>query len=118
MGAKTVSKKRMKNQKKNSMKNLWRNKEQINNSLKELIDSETYPNFTKIEANDNFTEFKITTKSAQLDFNESFSVLAFYMYGGLYSVFSGEEAGNISVTFINADSGEVIRAANSSEMDQ
>lgn len=92
--------------------------EQINSSLKELIDSGTYPNFTKIEANDNFTEFTITTKSTQLDFNESFSVLAFYIYGGLYSVFSGEEVGNISVTFINADSGEVIKTANSSEMGQ
>lgn len=93
-------------------------KEQINNSLKELINSETYPNFTKIDVNDNFTEFTITTKSAQLDFNESFSVLTFYMYGGLYSVFSGEETSNISVTFINADSGEVIKTANSSEMGQ
>lgn len=91
--------------------------EQINNSLSEMIGSQDYPNFTNIEANNNFTEFTVTTKNTELDMNESFSVMAFYMYGGLYGVFSGDEPDNILVTFINADSGEVIDTANSSDME-
>lgn len=91
---------------------------QINTSINEMIGSENYPNFTKIEANENFTEFTVTTKSAELDMNESFSTMAFYMYGGLYSVFSGENVSNISVTFINADTGQVIETANSSDAGQ
>lgn len=89
---------------------------QINNSLTELVGSEDYPNFTNIEANDAFTEFTVTTKSTELDMNESLSVMIFYISGGMYNVFSGNEADNISVTFINADSGETIKTANSSEM--
>ncbi len=91
-------------------------RDQINNNINEMIGSEDYPNFTKIEANENFTEFTVTTKSAELDMNESFSTMAFYMYGGLYSVFSGENISNVSVTFVNADSGNIISTANSSEM--
>lgn len=89
---------------------------QINTSLQEMVDSEDYPNFTDIEANDNYTEFTITTKSTELDFSESFSVLAFYMYGGMYAIFSGEAVDNVSVTFVNADSGEVINTSNSADM--
>ena len=91
-------------------------RDQINNNINEMIGSEDYPNFTKIEANENFTEFTVTTKSVELDMNESFSTMAFYMYGGLYSVFSGENISNVSVTFVNADSGNIISTANSSEM--
>lgn len=56
-------------------------RKEINNSLDEIVASGSYPNFTKIEANDNFTEFTITTKSKYLDLNESFSVMAFYVQG-------------------------------------
>lgn len=89
---------------------------QINEGLKDLVNSEDYPNFTDIKANDNFTEFTVTTKSTELDITESFSVLGLYIYGGMYSVFSGEEVDNISVTFINADTGEVISTSNSSDL--
>lgn len=90
----------------------------INNNLNEMIGSEEYPNITNIEANDNFTEFTVTTKNAELDMAESFSVLAFYMAGGMYNAFSGEEVENISVTFVNADTGDVIDIANSSDMEE
>lgn len=92
-------------------------KDQIDTSLNEMIGSDDYPNFIKIEPNDNYTEFTVTTKSTELDLAESFSVLSFYLYGGLYSSFSGEKIDNISVTFVNADSGEIIETANSSDME-
>lgn len=90
---------------------------QINDSLQELVGSENYPNITAIETNDNFTEFTVTTKSTELSLNESFSVMVFYMYGGMYAIFEGTEVDNISVTFVNADSGEVMNTANSSDME-
>ncbi len=90
----------------------------INQSLDEMIGSESYPNFTDIKANDNFTEFTVTTKSSKLDMVESFSVMSFYIYGGLYNVFNGQEIDNVSVTFVNADSGEVIEEVNSSDMNE
>ena len=48
--------------------------------------------------------------------SESFSVMALYMYGGMYGIFSGEEVDNVHVDFKNADSGEIISSANSEDM--
>lgn len=93
-------------------------RKQIQDSLDEMIGSETYPNITNIETNDNFTEFTITTKSTALDANESFSVFLFYMYGELYNLFNGNsenEAEHIAVTFLNADTEAVISSSYSNE---
>ena len=90
----------------------------INSTLSALVGSEDYPNFTAIEANDNFSEFTITTTSTELDMSESFSVLMFYMYGGMYNIFNGTEVDNIAVTFINADTNEVISTSNSSDTNE
>lgn len=91
-------------------------KDSINSSLKDMIGSENYPNFTNIIANDDFTSFEITTKSTELNLGDALSVLGFYMYGGMYNTFNGTPVDNISVSFINADSGDVISTSNSSEM--
>lgn len=88
----------------------------INNGLSDMVASEDYPNFTEIVANDDFTEFKVTTTSTELGLNESLSVIAYYMYGGMYNVFNGTPTDNVHVDFINADSGEIINSANSSDM--
>lgn len=88
----------------------------INQSLSEMIGSESYPNITDIQANDDFTSFTVTTKSTKLDLGESFSVMAFYMYGGFYAICDGKEVGNIHVDFVNADTGEIISSSNSSEI--
>lgn len=91
-------------------------KESLDAALQEMVGSEDYPNFTDISANDNFTEFTITTTSTELDFNESFSVLAFYMYGGIYNMFSGEKIDNVHVDFVNAETGEIISSSDSADM--
>ena len=90
--------------------------QQLTDALNEMVGSEDYPNFTSIVVNDNFTEFTVTTKSTELDMTESFSVMAFYMYGGLYGVFSGTEVDNVHVDFVNADTGEIIDSSDSSDM--
>ena len=89
----------------------------IDEALQEMIGSEDYPNITAVEHNDNYTSFTVTTKSEELGFNESFSVLAFYIYGGMYNSFNGTPADNIHVDFINEASGEVIDSFDSKNMD-
>lgn len=91
-------------------------RESIDKSLSEMIGSSDYPNITNVEHNDNYTSFTITTKNAEPDMSESFSVMALYMYGGMYGIFSGEEVDNVHVDFKNADSGEIISSANSEDM--
>ena len=88
----------------------------IDEALQEMIGSEDYPNITAVEHNDNYTSFTVTTKSVELGFNESFSVLSFYIYGGMYNSFNGTPADNIHVDFINEASGEVIDSFDSENM--
>ena len=93
-------------------------KTSIDEELQAMVGSEDYPNFTKVEANEDYTSFKITTTSTELDLAESFSVMSFYMQGGLYNVFNGTPADNIHVDFVNATSGEIIESADSSDMEE
>lgn len=88
----------------------------IKDGMNDMIGSEDYPNITKVEANDNFTEFTVTTKSTELDLNESLCPIVFYAYGEMYSILSDETVENISITFVNEDTGEVISTANSKDM--
>ena len=90
-------------------------KESIVEALDEMIASEDY-SFTKIEPNSDFTKFKVTTTSSELNLAKSFSVLAFYMYGGMYNVFNGTEVENIAVDFINEATGQIMNSANSRDM--
>lgn len=88
----------------------------IRKSLQEMVSSEDYPNVTSVTANDDFTRFTITTKNTTPDMTESFAAMSMYMYGGMYAVFSGQEAGTIYVDYVNASTGSVIRSVNSSSM--
>lgn len=89
---------------------------EFNAALNEIAASEEYPNINEITANDNFTSFTVTTLSTELDMMESFSVLAFYMYGGMYNLFSGETIDNVHVDFVNAETGEIISSSDSADM--
>lgn len=90
----------------------------IQESLDKMVGSEEYPNITSVTANSDFTAFTVTTKNEKPDLAESFSVMAFYMYGGMYNIFNGTEVDNIHVDFVNADSGEIISSSDSNNMEQ
>jgi hypothetical protein len=91
-------------------------KNEMDKSLNELIESADYPNFTNIKTNSDYTSFTVTTQSTSLDMNESFSVLLFYMYGGLYNSFNGTTPENIHIEFVNADSGTIIESSDSKDL--
>jgi len=94
-----------------------RSSSSIDSSLAELIGSEEYPNFTDIKTNDNYTAFTITTSSIELDFAESSLCLCFICMAGCITFsMRQDDVDNVSVSFVNADTGEVISSANSSEM--
>ncbi len=89
----------------------------IQDELDKMPGSEQLPNVTKVEANKGFTVFTVTTSSQELSIQESFSVLNFYVYGGMYGLFSQEDVDNIHVDFVNAATGEIIESADSSSLD-
>lgn len=91
-------------------------RDNIQQALEEMVGSEEFPSFTKVEANDDFTQFTVETTSTELGLVESFSVLGFYMFGGMYHAFNGTQVDDIAVTFINADTGDTVGEAHSSDM--
>lgn len=82
----------------------------------DMIGSEDFPNITDIKANDDFTEFTVTTTSTELSLMESMSVLQFYMEGGMYGIMSGKIVDNVHVDYVNAETGEIIDTADSSDL--
>lgn len=88
----------------------------LDESLSEMVGAEDYPNVQKIEHNDDYTAFTVTTTSTELSLQESMSVMVYYVSGGMYNAFAGNPAANIHVDFVNADSGEIISSADSSDM--
>ena len=93
-------------------------RESIDNSLAEMVGSETYPNITDISTNENYTNFTVTTKNEKPDLKESFSIMGLYMYGGMYSKFSGEAIDNVHVDFVNEATGEVIGSSDSRDLEK
>lgn len=88
---------------------------EIDAMLQELVDNEEYA-FTKIEHNKDFNSFDVTLSTEEVGLNEGFMTLGFYMYGGMYSIFTGGEVDNISVNYYSP-SGNLISTANSSDME-
>ena len=86
----------------------------IEEGLQELVDSPDYA-FTEITHNSDFTVFDVHLSTDEAGFAESFMVLGFYMYGGIYSIFSGHDAQNITVHYYSPD-GTLISTGNSSDM--
>ena len=85
----------------------------IDEALQEMIDSEDYA-FADIKHNKDFTSFDVTLETEELGLTESFMVVAFYMYGGIYGLFSGHEADNVEVNFYSPD-GTLIHTGNSKD---
>ena len=92
-------------------------KNNLNEFMSEMIGSEDYPNITNVTANDDFSSYTITTTNTEPDLNESFSVISLYTMSGIYHIFNGTTIDNVHVDFVNADSGQVISSADSSDME-
>lgn len=87
----------------------------INNALADMVNSGDYK-YLEIKTNENFTDFTVTTAATELETQDSVAVMGFYMFGGMYNSFSGDDVDNIHVSFINVDTKEVISEANSKDM--
>ena len=88
----------------------------IEDSLEEMVTSGDNPTYKKIEHNSNFTEITVYVDAEDIGLGDTFQILGFYLYGGMYNAFNGTPVDNINVKYINNNTGEVITDANSSEM--
>ena len=87
--------------------------ETMDQSIQEMLDSEDYA-FTDIKYNDDYTQFDVTLSTDEVGFAEGFAALAFYVYGGMYGIFSGHTADNITVNYYDSN-GNLIDSANSND---
>lgn len=90
-------------------------KDSIADELNKIPNSTDYPNVTKVEANDDYTKFTVTTASTELSFEEQFLSIQLYIYGGMYNAFNNLSP-VISVDYVNADSGATIYFGKSSDI--
>lgn len=90
-------------------------KESIADELNKIPNSTDYPNVTKVEANDDYTKFTVTTASTELSFEEQFLSVQLYIYGGMYNAFNNLSP-VISVDYVNVDSGATIYSGKSSDV--
>ncbi|MBQ0037936.1 MAG: hypothetical protein KBS74_04615 [Clostridiales bacterium] len=88
--------------------------EGMDEALQEMIDSDDYA-ITGIKHNKDYTQFDVTLSTEDVGLAESFMVIAFYMYGGVYGIFSGHEAADVTVNYYNAN-GDLLQSANSADM--
>lgn len=88
----------------------------IDTTIQELINSDQYT-ITAVTHNDDFTQFDITVSGTEVGLYDTFSALSFYMYGGMYGIFSGKQADKVVVNFYDP-SGNLIESGDSSSMGQ
>ena len=87
--------------------------EGIEDSILEMIDDSDY-SIDKITHNKDFTSFDVHLDKDEVGLYDSFAALAFYMYGGIYGIFSGKDVENIEDNYYSP-SGELISTGNSSD---
>ena len=89
----------------------------IDETLADLIDSGSYPNFVSVEASDDYTLFEVVTTGDTVSAEESMAVLGFYIFGGLYQILNGgSESVDITVRFLSEATGDVVEEFSSAEM--
>ena len=89
-------------------------KESIDDSIQKMIEDTNY-SISDVKYNDNMSEFNITLEGTELGFGDAFAAFAFYIYGGMYQIFSGKKSDKILVHFYDP-SGNLIDTADSSKM--
>ena len=110
----SVTYKMTKEQHQNMMKSI---SDEFDKSVQELIDDDENYSIDAVSHNKDFSEFDVTLAGTELGFQDSFSVVLFYMYGGMYGIFSGHQPEHVIVNFLDPD-GNIIESANSANMPQ
>ena len=87
----------------------------IDEGLQELI-STAELSITKVTHNDSFTSFDVQLSKDEVGMMESVAVIGLYLYGGMYAVFSGQDAEDIAVNFYGAN-GSLLKTAKKSDME-
>lgn len=92
-------------------------RQSIDESLKQMENSETYPNLASASANSDYTQYIVALNAEEVSAEYAFLPLGFYLFSGMYHAFNGTQPENINIQFVSAATGEVLEEYNSSEME-
>lgn len=98
---------------------LQKYKESIDSGINDMIADNENSGFTKVEYNDDVTEFKVYCDASKYNAFSSLYALGFYIYGNYYQAINAVDQDNIKtiVQFIDKDSGEVLDTGDSTKLD-
>ena len=74
----------------------------IDDGIKELIDDNSNA-FASVDYDKKYETFTVTLSADSVDSMESFMSIAFFVYGGMYQIFDGNENPHIVVKYIGQD---------------
>lgn len=89
-------------------------RESVDQGIRDMLESADF-NFREITYNANMSEFNATMETTELGMGDAFSVLTFYLYGGMYQIFCADKSESVIVNFYAPD-GTLIDTADSAEM--
>ena len=76
----------------------------IDAGLQGLIDDQgSMINIIDIKADKDYSDFTVTLDNGEFTIMDSFSIIYYYMYGGIYNAFLGNPEKKIAVTFTDKD---------------
>ena len=76
----------------------------IDAGLQGLIDDQgSMINIIDIKADKDYSDFTVTLDNGEFTIMDGFSVIYYYMYGGIYNAFLGNPEKKIAVTFVDKD---------------
>lgn len=80
--------------------------------IQEMVDDNENYSIASVTYNEDFTVFDVTMDGNELGLGDSFSVMAFYMYGGMYGIFTGKRPEHVVVNFYDPE-GNLIESGDS-----
>ena len=80
--------------------------------IQEMVDDNENFSIASVKYNEDFTVFDVTMDGNELGLGDSFSVMAFYMYGGMYGIFTGKRPEHVVVNFYDPE-GNLIESGDS-----
>ena len=80
-------------------------KESMEEGFQELIDDDENYSITDIKYNDDLSVYDVTIDAEEIGFGDSFATFLFYMYTGMYDIFTGKKTEHVIVNFYNEEGG-------------
>ena len=84
----------------------------FDDGIQEMVDDNENYSIASVTYNEDFTVFDVTMDGNELGLGDSFSVMAFYMYGGMYGIFTGKRPEHVVVNFYDPE-GNLIESGDS-----